>query len=252
MITLSPKLRFKGVIDGAALAPDRLAGLSGPDLARVILTIEGQGPVALGDLCIIKGDASTTLRCEGDWSAVTGLGTGMASGRLEIRGNAGRDLGVTMSGGAIIVSGDAGANIGGATAGASKGMVGGEIIVLGRAGPNAGTRMRRGLIFVGGDAGDGTGQSTIAGTLVLAGRVGRNLGLWNKRGSIIALTEPAIPATYRYACSYHPPAVPLLLGRLARLYGAPISPAQAGGRFKRYSGDLAESGKGEILTWMAA
>lgn len=251
-IVLTPKAPWRGIVSGDALAPDRLATLTGADLGEVSLQIEGQGPVALGDLCTIKGAESTTLRLEGDWSAVSGLGAGMVSGRLEIRGDAGNDLGVVMSGGAIVVSGNAGANIGGARAGASKGMLGGEIVVLGRAGANAGTRMRRGVIFIGGNAGEGAGQSIIAGTLVLAGSAGRNLGLWNKRGSIIALAEVAIPVTYRYACSYHPPAVPLLLGRLATRYGAPISREQVAGRFQRYSGDLAESGKGEILAWMAA
>ncbi|MEO8031852.1 MAG: formylmethanofuran dehydrogenase subunit C [Gemmatimonadota bacterium] len=251
-ITLTPKSPFKGLISGEALAPDRLAALSGSQLSALLLPVEGQGTVALADLCRIEGDGATTLRCDGDWSAVSGLGSGMASGRLEFTGNSGSDLGVGMQGGVIVVRGDAGANIGGAPAGASKGMTGGEIIVFGRAGANAGCRMRRGMIYVAGAAGTGAGQSMIAGTLVLGAAAGNNLGLWNKRGSIVALGQVAIPVTYGYACSYHPPAVPLLLGRLARLYGAPLTPAQAGGQYRRYSGDLAESGKGEILAWMAA
>jgi formylmethanofuran dehydrogenase subunit C len=251
-ITLTPKAAFPGLVDGRALAPDRLAGLTGSQLGKLLLPVEGRGSVPLGDLCRIDGDTSQKLRLEGDWSAVDGLGTGMAGGRLEVTGSAGRDVGACMVGGVVIVQGDAGANAGGARPGGSRGMAGGEIVIRGGAGSEAGARMRRGLIYVGGAAGEGAGRSMIAGTLVLAGPAGQNTALWNKRGSIIALADLAIPVTYRYACSYHPPAVPLLLGRLARLYGARIGPEQIAGRYRRYSGDLAESGKGEILAWMAA
>lgn len=251
-IVLTPKGPFPRLVDGRALAPDRLVALTPKELAGLSLPVEGQGSIPLGDLCRIDGDSSPTLRLEGDWSAVDGLGSGMASGRLEIGGSAGRDLGAGMGGGAILVRGDAGANAGGARPGGNRGMTGGEIVIHGLAGGEAGARMRRGLIFVGGAAGDGAGRSMIAGTVVITGAAGANTGVWNKRGSIIALGAVPIPATYRYDCSYHPPAVPLLLGRLVRLYGARIGPEQVQGRYRRYSGDLAESGKGEILAWMAA
>ena len=251
-IALTPRAPFSGLVDGRALAPDRLARLSSAELAALRLPVEGQGSVPLGDLCRIAGAGTDTLRCEGDWSAVHGLGNAMAGGRLEVTGSAGRDAGAAMQGGVLIVQGDAGANAGGARPGGSRGMTGGEIIILGQAGNETGARMRRGLIFVGGAAGEGTGRSMIAGTLVIAGAAGPQSGTWIKRGSLIALAELTIPATYRYACSYHPPAVPLLLGRLARLYGARISSEQVRGRYRRFSGDLAESGKGEILAWMAA
>jgi formylmethanofuran dehydrogenase subunit C len=227
VITLTPKAAFTGLVDGRALAPDRLAGLTGSQLGALPLPVEGRGAVPLGDLCRIVGDSSQTLRLEGDWSAVNGLGSGMTGGRLEVTGSAGDDVGLGM-------------------------LAGGEIVIRGRAGNEAGARMRRGVIYVGGAAGAGAGRSMIAGTLVIAGPAGPNLALWNKRGSIIALAEFTIPVTYRYDCSYHPPTVPLLLGRLARLYGARIGAEQIAGRYRRYSGDLAESGKGEILAWMAA
>lgn len=252
VITLTPKAAFTGLVDGRALAPDRLAGLTGSQLGALPLPVEGRGAVPLGDLCRIVGDSSQTLRLEGDWSAVNGLGSGMTGGRLEVTGSAGDDVGLGMLGGLVIVEGDAGANAGGARPGGSRGMAGGEIVIRGRAGNEAGARMRRGVIYVGGAAGAGAGRSMIAGTLVIAGPAGPNLALWNKRGSIIALAEFTIPVTYRYDCSYHPPTVPLLLGRLARLYGARIGAEQIAGRYRRYSGDLAESGKGEILAWMAA
>ncbi|HTO74249.1 MAG TPA: formylmethanofuran dehydrogenase subunit C [Gemmatimonadales bacterium] len=251
-ITLTPKGAFSGRVDGRALAPDRLAGLEVSALAALPLIVEGQGQVRLGDVCGIGGANSDRLICEGDWSQVDGLGAGMKSGRLEIHGSAGSDLGVAMQGGAILVRGNTGGNAGGAAPGASKGMTGGEILVGGNAGRETGARMRRGLIFVAGTTGEDSGRSMIAGTLVIGGAAGANTGLWNKRGSIVVLGTIDLPATYRFACRFHPPIIPLLLGRLMRVYGARISPGQAGGEYRRYSGDLAESGKGEILAWMAA
>jgi formylmethanofuran dehydrogenase subunit C len=251
-ITLALKQAFAGRVDGRALAPDRLSGLTAAELGRVPLLVEGRGSVSLGDLCRIDGTSSQTLRLEGDWSSVDGVGAGMASGRLEIAGSVGASAGAVMQGGVIIVRGDAGPNAGGARPGGSRGMTGGEIFIQGSAGSEAGARMRRGVIFVGGAAGEDSGRSMIAGTLIIAGAAGVNTGLWNKRGSIVALGAITPPATYQFACRYHPPAVPLLLGRLARVYGARITPEQANGPYRRYSGDLAESGKGEILAWMAA
>ncbi len=251
-ITLTPKSPFTGRVDARALAPDRLAALDAATIAMLPLGLEGHGMVPLGDLCRIDGVNQARLVCEDDWSLADGLGAGMKSGHLEVSGSAGADVGMAMQGGAIVVRGDVGANAGGAAPGASKGMTGGEIIVRGDAGREAGARMRRGMIFVAGSTAEDAGRSMIAGTLVIGGAAGANTGLWNKRGSIVTLGSIDLLPTYRLACRFHPPAIPLLLGRLIRVYAVAITPAQAAGEYRRYSGDLAESGKGEILAWTAA
>jgi formylmethanofuran dehydrogenase subunit C len=92
----------------------------------------------------------------------------------------------------------------------------------------------------------------IAGTLVVFGTVGPAPGLWSKRGSLVALGEVAVPSTYRYACTYRPPHVALVLQRLTRRYDLPVEARFLTGSYRRYSGDLAELGKGEILAWTAS
>ena len=174
---------------------------------------------------------------------------GMTGGELVIEGNVGRDVGLAMSGGSIDVHGDAGVNAGGAAPGAVRGVTGGEIVVRGSVAGDAGARMRRGLVVVRGDAGRGTGQGVIAGTVVVFGTIAEGAGRFMKRGSIVGLHEIARPATFRYTCTYRPPYLQLLFQYLRRRYALPVAEAQVTGRYHRYSGDLAELGRGEILEW---
>ena len=96
------------------------------------------------------------------------------------------------------------------------------------------------------------GRGMIAGTVVVFGAVGAGAGLWSKRGSIVALGAVTPPATYRYACTYQPiasapDAQPARsAGTACRSSGRHLT-----GFYRRYSGDLAELGKGEILAWTA-
>src|SRR3989442_3872348 len=177
------------------------------------------------------------------------IGAGMAGGELTIDGGVGRDLGVAMSGGRIDVRGNAGDNAGGAPRGAARGMSGGEIIVRGNVGADAVARMRRGLLVVTGDGGRGMGIGMIAGTVVVFGKAGPGAGRFLKRGSIVALASIERPATFRYACTYRPPHVGLLLRYLRGRAGVPVADRYVAGKYERYSGDLAELGKGEILQW---
>jgi formylmethanofuran dehydrogenase subunit C len=122
-------------------------------------------------------------------------------------------------------------------------------VVLGDAGDEAGSRMRRGVLAVAGRCGRHAGVGIIAGTLVLVGEAGDGAGLWSKRGSIVALGPIAIPPTYQYACTYQPVHLRLILGRLRQAFGLPVESRHLTGLYRRYSGDLADLGKGEILTW---
>jgi formylmethanofuran dehydrogenase subunit C len=130
-------------------------------------------------------------------------------------------------------------------------MTGGELIVHGSAGAGAGSGMRRGLLVITGEAGDQTGVGTIAGTVVVFGPAGTDTGLWSKRGTVVALGAITPPATYSYACTYQPVHLRLLLTRLRVRYSLPVRPRHLNGFYRRYSGDMAELGKGEILEWTA-
>jgi hypothetical protein len=81
------------------------------------------------------------------------------------------------------------------------------------------------------------------------GAVGADTGLWSKRGSVVALGPVTPPPTYFYACTCQPTYLRLLLTRLRSSYDLPVRPRHLNGFYRRYSGDMAESGKGEILAW---
>jgi formylmethanofuran dehydrogenase subunit C len=243
--TLDRPIDFSEVLAGA------WGALEAGELAGRCVSIEGGSTVALGDLFEVTGHAAGQVRFTGDLSKANRLGAGLAEGVVVIDGSIGDEVGIGMSAGSIEVRGSAGDRAGGAAPEARRGMTGGELVIRGPAGSEAGSRMRRGLLAIGGDADRHTGAGTIAGTIVVFGDAGASPGLWSKRGSIIALGSVAIPSTYRYACTYRPAILPLMLGRLRTRYDLPVQDRHLSGSYRRYSGDLADLGKGEILAWTA-
>lgn len=230
----------------------------------------GREVVRLGDLFRVEGDGSDgQLEIEGDVSHVRGIGSGMASGTLTIRGDAGPHLGAGMSGGTIELSGSAsswvgaemtggririrgsaGDSLGSAYPGSRKGMRNGMILVDGSIGRDAGLAMRRGLIAVGGSVGDGLARGMIAGSVFAFGNVGRLPGAGMKRGTL-ALFDPGDSfepsPTFAGAGAYRFPFLAVFLKEL-RDQGFSVPPGVEARRFERYNGDLLESGRGEILT----
>jgi formylmethanofuran dehydrogenase subunit C len=229
--------------DWATLGPAELAG-------RPVL-VSGRGALPLGELCRLEGEPDGTIRFTGDFSAASRLGAGLQSGTVIVEGSVGDGVGLGMAGGTILVRGDAGADAGAAAAEARRGMTGGELVVHGTVGDGAGALMRRGLLAVGGRTGRHAGAGMIAGTIVALGAFGTTAGLWSKRGSIVALGGVGVPSTYRYACTYQPPHLRLVLTRLRTIFGLPVEERHLTGYYRRYSGDLADLGKGEILEWTA-
>ncbi|HLB10532.1 MAG TPA: formylmethanofuran dehydrogenase subunit C [Gemmatimonadaceae bacterium] len=267
-ITLTLRAPLTHPLDADAIAPDRLAALDAHEISTLRLW-DGRNAVALGDVFTVIGDRSSNVQLEGDLARLHGVGTLMSAGTLEISGSIGHSLGVRMRGGAISVSGSAGDDAGaamaggsiavagnagdragGALQGASKGMTGGEIVVRGGVGREAGARMRRGILYCA-SSGVGTGIGMIAGNIIVSGAIGDSVGAGNKRGTIVALGPVRVPRAYAYACTYRPPHLSLMLLSLRARFGLPVDDAHVHGLFKRYSGDLAEIGKGEILEWQA-
>jgi formylmethanofuran dehydrogenase subunit C len=249
VLTLRAPLEHR--LEAEAIVPDRFPALGARAIAGLPVWYGGR-TAAVGDFFTVTGECSERVLVQGDLAWAVGLGAGMVGGELVIEGAAGRDTGIAMAGGVIEIRGTAGDNTGGALPGASRGMTGGEIVIRGKAGADTGARMRRGLIAVTGDAGQGTGRGMIAGTVVLFGAAGAGTGRWIKRGSIVSFGAVARPASFRYACTYRPPHIRLLLRYLAARHGLPVTDSQVAGRYHRYSGDLAELGKGEILEWAGA
>ena len=268
-ITLTLRAPLMHPLSASAIAPDRFAALSAQEIAAIELW-DGRTPMPLGDVFTVSGERASSVVLEGDLAQLHDVGTTMSAGTLEIKGaignalgarmrggtiavqgSVGHDVGMAMAGGSIAIDGSAGDRAGGALAGASKGMTGGDIVVRGSAGRDAGARMRRGTLYCG-SAGDGAGIGMIAGNLIVAGAFGHGVGIGNKRGSIVALASVDVPPTYAYACTYRPPHIALMLLSLRTRFGIAVDDAHLHGLYKRYSGDLAEIGKGEILEWESA
>jgi formylmethanofuran dehydrogenase subunit C len=236
-------------VDASGVNWDALRGLDASGIEAQELWIEGTGRARLGDLFAVAAAPGEVVRLTGDLALLDGVGTGLASGRLIVEGDAGWYLGQGMRGGAIEVRGNAGPHAGAALPGAKRGMTGGDIVIRGSAGPGLGAGCRRGLIAVVGEIAAGAARAMLAGTVVAFGAVGPEPGLWSKRGSIVALGPVIPPPTYRYACTYRPSYLPVTLGYLKSRYGCPVRPEHLSGLYRRYSGDLAELGAGEILQW---
>jgi formylmethanofuran dehydrogenase subunit C len=250
-VVLAPRGAPDGTVEVESLAPDRLAALGEREIAA-LPAWRGAARLALGDLFDVRGGRAERLVMQGGAPHLRGLGAGMAGGMLIVEGDAGDGVGLGMSGGTILVEGSAGDDLGGAAPGASRGMTGGEIVVRGRVGRGVGERMRRGLIAVGGDAGEDAGGSAIAGTVIILGSAGAGAARGSKRGTLVVMGDVEIPFTFRYACTYSPPHLRLTLAYLRRRFGAAVEDRHLDGAYRRYSGDLAELGRGEILRWTGA
>jgi formylmethanofuran dehydrogenase subunit C len=237
--------------DCSALLAGAWAAASAAELTRRSVSVAGRGAVPLGELAEVTGDPDGSIRFVGDWRGASRLGAGLTEGAVTIEGDVGDEVGLAMAGGRIEVRGNAGDRAGAAAPEARRGMTGGELVVHGSVGREAGALMRRGLLVAGGMVGDHAAVGMIAGTVVAFGAVGPTPGLWSKRGSVVALADVPVPSTYRYACTYQPVHLRLLFSRLKARYALPVEGRHLTGFYRRYSGDLAELGKGEILAWTA-
>jgi formylmethanofuran dehydrogenase subunit C len=256
-------------VDGSALTPTRLTGLAAAEIAAMPL-VEGNRRTTVGERFTVDGDGSDELRVVGDLSRVRGLGTGMEAGRLIVEGAVGAAVGEAMTGGELIVDGDAGDwagvamaggrltihgragdHLGAARPGEREGMTGGELLVSGDAGHHVGTGMRRGLIAIAGRAGDLVAERMLAGTVIALGGLGADAGSGLRRGSIVTSEPYTPPPGYAYACHFRAPALRLQLVHLARS-GWPVPAPLLSARCARWSGDLLELGRGEILIFEGA
>ena len=250
-IVASLRAPIRGRADfGEVLAGDWTA-LPAAELARRTVLLDGEAPAPLGDLFALAGTPAGRIRFEGDLAAADRLGAGLVGGTVVVESGVGHEAGVGMSGGLLDLHGGAGDRVGGAEPDGRKGMTGGELLVRGSVGVEPGLRMRRGLLVVAGDVASRAGQAMIAGTVIACGRTGPSPGLGSKRGSVVALGETEIPPTYRYACTYRPEHLRLTFLRLRVQYDFPVEERHLTGFYRRYSGDLADLGRGEILAWTA-
>ncbi len=252
-------------VDASVLAPHRLAGLTPAQIEALEMEL-GNRSVRVGELFEVSGDDPQHVVVENAQEQLTHLGAGLQSGTLVIKGDAGAYLGLGMSAGRIAVSGDAGVfagcemeggsiEIGGnagdwlgaALPGDKQGMRGGLIHVRGRAADRAADRMRRGLILIEGAAGACLGARMLAGTVIVKGSVGANPGFALRHGTLLLQSPPKeLPATYN-DCGQHALPFLTLLERELHARGGLEAFLPLPRTVRRYCGDLATGGKGEIL-----
>jgi len=266
MITLTLKEQPAVPLEAEVLSPDRFAGLR-HDEVRALPVYHGKRRLRLDDFFDIEGDCSDDVQIRGDLSRVKWIGRGMTRGRIRITGNAGMHLGAHMKGGIIEVSGNAsdwvggemtgglihirgnaGGQVGAAYRGSVSGMNRGTILIEGSAGIEVGMRMKRGIIAVRGPVRDFAGLQMKGGTLVLMGGAEIRTGAWMVRGTIISLKPIRLLPTFSLACTYHPPFMTIYSKHLQSL-GFTVPYDAREGIYRRYNGDAAVPGKGEILVW---
>lgn len=181
-----------------------------------------------------------------DGDVGTQAGRLMTGGRLTLHGNAGPWAASGMRGGVIEILGAAGDRLGGPLAGEMAGMRGGMVVVRGRAGERAGDRMRRGTIIIGGEAGAYAGSRMIAGTLLVGQKAGPLPGFLMKRGTIVLGEGCSAMSPTFVDCGAHE----LLAMRLWAGLIEPYSKRAAlllKRPLRRFAGDMAVLGKGEIF-----
>ncbi len=250
-------------LDMSPLTPDRLAGMEVAAIERLALHTTRE-VAHVGDVFAVHPGDPASVVIEGGSARLDRIGEGMRSGTLRVEGAVGAYAGRKLAGGLLSIAGDAGpfaasgmtdghieidgdagAHLGGPLAGERAGMRGGIVIVHGSAGERAAERLRRGLVIVGGNAGRHAGCAMIAGTLVVCGAAADGAGVLMRRGTIVLGRMAPLLPTF----------VPLGDGDLVfrRLLTRALEPlhaqaaALASAATRRFGGDMATIGKGEIF-----
>jgi formylmethanofuran dehydrogenase subunit C len=263
-LVLTLRQRPEQRLDLSPLVPHRLAGKTAAEIERIEVQTT-RWRVTVGEIFQLKMGDAEQIRIEGACDrldhvgqAMTGgevlvegdvgvqAGRLMAGGRLTLRGNAGPYAASGMKSGVIEIVGRADDFLGGPLAGDMTGMRGGIVVVRGGAGARAGDRMRRGTIVIDGEAGAYPGSRMIAGTLIVGRQAGPLPGFLLKRGTIV-LGEGASALSPTFIDSgSHELVAMRLFARLIEPYSKRAA-ALLRRPLRRFAGDMAVLGKGELL-----
>ena len=227
---------------GRGLRTDDVFALSGSDASQLVFETDAGRLDRIG-----AGMDGGNIVVRGDGGAYLGLG--MKSGTISVEGNCGIFAGAELQGGTICIQGDCGDFLGGPLPGNRRGMSGGLLIVRGNAGDRAGDRLRRGAILVEGECGSFCASRMIAGTIAVLGRVAHSPGFAMSRGTLLLSQAPReLLATFSDCGAHNFGFLPLLIQSWRALPGE-FAKLEIRQRARRYMGDLANFGKGEILVW---
>jgi formylmethanofuran dehydrogenase subunit C len=266
MLTLTLKEPTAVPLEAEVLSPDVLATLT-PEAVRALPVFLGKRQLRLEEFFTIEGEGGEEIELRGELAKVKWIGRAMTRGKICVVGNAGMHLGAHMKGGSIEVTGSASDWVGGEMAGGTihirgnaggqlgcayrgniSGMSGGTILVEGSAGIELGMRMKRGLIAVRGPVRDFAGLGMKGGTIVLMSGAELRTGAWMQRGTIISLKPLKLLPTFAHACDYNPTFLGVYTKHLAKL-GFAVPHDVCDGTYRRFTGDSAVPGNGELLVW---
>ena len=251
-------------LDLSPLTPQNLSGKTVAEIERIEVGTT-RVRVTAGDVFSVRKGDPAIIRIEGGSARFDRVGFGLKEGSIRVEGEVGAQAGRLMSGGllaiggaagpfagsgmkggTLAIEGDAGERLGGPLSGETAGMSGGLIHVRGAAGERAGDRLRRGVILIEGRAGPYAGSRMIAGTLAIGGEAGDLPGYLMGRGTILIGRGATLFSPTFADCGEHDLVASRLLAayigeaspKLARLFRRPL---------RRFAGDMAALGKGEIL-----
>ncbi len=253
-------------LEAEAITPDRFRSLSNQEIGALTV-YHGKRERRLDEFFDVEGEKSDEIQIHGNLHrlrhigrAMSGgtvtihgdvgmhLGAYMSGGRIEVHGNAGDWVGAEMKAGFIHIHGKGGQQVGAAYRGSLLGMRGGTIVIDDAVGIEVGMRMRRGLIVIGGPAKDFVGLQMKGGTIVLCEGAEIRTGAWMQRGTIISLKELQLMPTFIESGDYNPTFLNIYSLHLKQL-GFKLPHLANDGSYRRYAGDKAVPGKGEILIW---
>ena len=228
VLRLRAEPRFR--LDLSPLTPEGLAGQSADAVSRLPLTY-GRRSVPVGEWFDVRGAGGPRLVIEGDGSRLDRIGAAMRDGLIRIEGNAGAYLGIGMRGGQIEVSGDTDAYAASGLAGGLVRIRGDAADFLGAALPGEHRGMRGGVVIVGGRLGDRAADHMRRGTLLFAG------------------PAPAPGPTFNDAGELPLGFLVLLARSWKELPSRFASLSRPSTRVRRWVGDLAFGGQGELIHW---
>lgn len=211
--TLKKNPIFK--VNCSQLTPDKLAGLP----IEKILEITLDKSVKVIDLFEVNGEENQIIIFKNSTSQLDYIAHKMSLGQITIEGDCGDFLGANMQGGSIVCTGNAGDRVG--------------------------DLMRRGLILIDGNAGEYCGSRMLAGTIGVYSNVGKYVGFGMKRGTILLKNKTDLHATIQ-DCGTHSLPFLALLFQSFKEFSSKFSTLK-NQRVRRFAGDLACNGNGEIL-----
>ena len=251
-------------LDLKALTPAALAGLSSAAVGKIVVGTT-KSRLTVGDVFSVSGSAGDTLVLESGSTRFDFIGAeltagtivvegdagafaarNMRGGRVEIRGNAGDGLASGLIGGLVVVQGNAGDYLGGMRPGDRFGMAGGTVVVGGNAGDRAGDRMRRGTVIIKGRCGAAAGSRMVGGTIWALGGFGPGPGPLLRRGTLIGPSAERLLPTF-VDCGEQDLNILRIFSRHLSSSLGPLAPGAIRGPVRRFAGDTAGIGKGEIL-----